>query len=58
MYEKYSAVRPGASGSGGEYVPQTGFGWTNGVVLDLLAKFRTDTTGGGGGGGGGGELRF
>jgi alpha,alpha-trehalase len=38
MHEKYSAVLPGQSGQGGEYEPQTGFGWTNGVVLRLLVK--------------------
>lgn len=25
--------------AGGEYEVQVGFGWTNGVVLDLLGKF-------------------
>ncbi|XP_075230826.1 trehalase-like isoform X3 [Lycorma delicatula] len=39
MYEKYDALRPGETGEGGEYVPQTGFGWTNGVVLELLDKY-------------------
>jgi len=36
MHEKYNAFIPGAPGNGGEYDPQVGFGWTNGVVLDLL----------------------
>lgn len=36
MYEKYDAYNPGAEGGGGEYTPQFGFGWTNGVVLSLL----------------------
>lgn len=36
MFEKYNAYQPGVGGGGGEYVPQRGFGWTNGVVLDLL----------------------
>jgi hypothetical protein len=36
MYEKYNAFVPGTEGAGGEYVPQEGFGWTNGVVLYLL----------------------
>ena len=27
------------AGRGGEYVVQEGFGWTNGVVLDLLDKY-------------------
>eukprot|EP00947_MAST-08B_sp_MAST-8B-sp1_P005940 g5940.t1 len=39
MYEKYDALVPGEGGGGGEYVPQTGFGWSNGVVLDFLAKY-------------------
>lgn len=34
MWEKYDI--DGQIGSGGEYVPQAGFGWTNGVVLDLM----------------------
>lgn len=39
MHEKYNAVLVGGVGNGGEYVPQTGFGWSNGVVLDLLAQY-------------------
>jgi len=39
MHEKYDATRPGERGGGGEYEPQVGFGWTNGVVLWLLAHF-------------------
>uniref|UniRef100_A0A915PSU2 Trehalase n=1 Tax=Setaria digitata TaxID=48799 RepID=A0A915PSU2_9BILA len=42
MFEKYnvSAVSEECSaGSGGEYEVQTGFGWTNGVILDLLDKY-------------------
>ena len=35
-YEKYNATDPGHGGAGGEYVPQKGFGWTNGVALELL----------------------
>ena len=38
MHEKYDAERPGAVGAGGEYTPQVGFGWTNGVVLELLRQ--------------------
>lgn len=33
MMEKYNAVDPKRPGEGGEYKPQTGFGWTNAVVL-------------------------
>ena len=39
MHEKYDATRPGERGGGGEYNPQVGFGWTNGVVLWLLDTF-------------------
>ena len=36
MFEKYSAVAIGDAGHGGEYIVQDGFGWTNGVMLELL----------------------
>ncbi|XP_078034022.1 trehalase [Augochlora pura] len=39
MYEKYDAIMPGRGGGGGEYNVQTGFGWTNGVVFELLGVF-------------------
>lgn len=39
MFEKYSAVKPGHQGSGGEYEVQDGFGWTNGVALELLQRY-------------------
>jgi alpha,alpha-trehalase len=39
MHEKYHGLKPGCSGLGGEYVPQFGFGWSNGVALDLLSKY-------------------
>lgn len=39
MYEKYSALEIGIGGSGGEYVVQTGFGWSNGAVLDLFRMY-------------------
>lgn len=39
MYEKYSALELGGHGGGGEYEVQLGFGWSNGVVMDLLAKY-------------------
>ncbi|KAK7862984.1 hypothetical protein R5R35_014540 [Gryllus longicercus] len=44
MYEKYDAEVPGNSGGGGEYIPQSGFGWTNGVVLELLDTYGTRLT--------------
>jgi hypothetical protein len=39
MHEKYDCRFFGAIGRGGEYAPQTGFGWTNGVALAFLAKY-------------------
>ena len=38
MFEKYDAFHPGQSGSGGEYTPQLGFGWTNGVMLTMMKE--------------------
>ncbi|VDN50262.1 unnamed protein product [Dracunculus medinensis] len=42
MFEKYNVsalIEETSGGSGGEYEVQTGFGWTNGVILDLLDKY-------------------
>ncbi|XP_043283050.1 trehalase-like isoform X2 [Venturia canescens] len=39
MYEKYDATQFGVGGDGGEYAVQTGFGWTNGLVMDLINKY-------------------
>ena len=39
MYEKYSATDEGVGGGGGEYTPQVGFGWSNGVALSLLSRY-------------------
>ncbi|KAG2442316.1 hypothetical protein HXX76_002402 [Chlamydomonas incerta] len=39
MHEKYDAVVPGGVGRGGEYVPQVGFGWSNGVLLALMRRY-------------------
>lgn len=39
MHEKYHGKIPGARGEGGEYLPQVGFGWTNGVVLHFLKTY-------------------
>ncbi|KAI9921411.1 hypothetical protein PsorP6_000936 [Peronosclerospora sorghi] len=36
MFEKYNASEIGGLGAGGEYFPQFGFGWTNGVILKFL----------------------
>jgi alpha,alpha-trehalase len=35
LYEKYD-VETASMGGGGEYAPQTGFGWTNGVTAYLI----------------------
>lgn len=39
MVEKYDGITPGVSGGGGEYDVQTGFGWTNGVMLYFLQRY-------------------
>ncbi|KAL5244703.1 hypothetical protein ACI65C_012113 [Semiaphis heraclei] len=39
MYEKYHVELPGETGGGGEYIPQIGFGWTNGIVLEFLNQW-------------------
>ncbi|CAJ0608838.1 unnamed protein product [Cylicocyclus nassatus] len=37
LWEKYDArSSQGKPGDGGEYIVQEGFGWTNGVVMDLI----------------------
>ncbi|XP_041449192.1 trehalase isoform X2 [Drosophila obscura] len=38
MYEKYNAEEYGGHGGGGEYGVQTGFGWSNGVIIEWLSK--------------------
>mmetsp|Transcript_62251 Transcript_62251/g.131588 ORF Transcript_62251/g.131588 Transcript_62251/m.131588 type:complete len:605 (+) Transcript_62251:124-1938(+) len=39
MHEKYCTTTFGEGGAGGEYEPQVGFGWSNAVVLELLAEY-------------------
>ncbi|XGW09581.1 hypothetical protein V3C99_011676 [Haemonchus contortus] len=40
MWEKYDVVNAEPRlGSGGEYVVQAGFGWTNGALLDMLVSY-------------------
>lgn len=40
MWEKYNVIDSHPNiGKGGEYETQFGFGWTNGVVLDLLSTY-------------------
>jgi alpha,alpha-trehalase len=36
MMEKYNVLNPETKAGGGEYPSQDGFGWTNGVFLDLI----------------------
>lgn len=42
LYEKYNVEAP-AVGRGGEYAPQIGFGWTNGVTADLADALAADS---------------
>ncbi|ETN68426.1 alpha,alpha-trehalase [Necator americanus] len=46
MYEKYNVVSACYKiiGGGGEYDLQEGFGWTNGVLLDLLVTYGNELT--------------
>ncbi len=43
LAEKYDVARPSsegpAGGRGGEYALQVGFGWTNGVLAELMAEY-------------------
>ncbi|XP_036334334.1 trehalase isoform X2 [Rhagoletis pomonella] len=39
MFEKYDALKFGGHGGGGEYEVQEGFGWSNGVIVEFLAKY-------------------
>ncbi|KAM9732875.1 LOW QUALITY PROTEIN: trehalase [Menidia menidia] len=54
MFEKYDVNGDGKPGGGGEYEVQLGFGWTNGVVLQILDQYGETLTSGGGGAKGGG----
>ncbi|CAL8348738.1 unnamed protein product [Arctogadus glacialis] len=47
MFEKYDVNGDGKPGGGGEYDVQLGFGWTNGVVLQLLDLYGDRLTAGG-----------
>ena len=38
MFEKYDSSVMGKGGGGGEYVPQIGFGWSNGVMFEVLSQ--------------------
>ncbi|XP_067628376.1 trehalase isoform X3 [Eurosta solidaginis] len=39
MFEKYDASKFGGHGGGGEYEVQKGFGWSNGIIIEYLAKY-------------------
>lgn len=39
FWEKYDVTQVGGKGGGGEYVVQRGFGWTNGVLLQMLDHY-------------------
>jgi len=41
---QYDATVPGGHGSGGEYEVQLGFGWTNGIIMELLQKYGSRVT--------------
>lgn len=40
LMEKYNVVDPNIKAGGGEYPLQDGFGWTNGVLLNLLDHYQ------------------
>lgn len=42
LLEKYNVEDPNAFASGGEYALQDGFGWTNGVLLALMNRYRIE----------------
>jgi alpha,alpha-trehalase len=43
LMEKYNVIDTDVKAGGGEYPLQDGFGWTNGVLLNLLNKYKMDT---------------
>uniref|UniRef100_A0AAY5ENV5 Trehalase n=1 Tax=Electrophorus electricus TaxID=8005 RepID=A0AAY5ENV5_ELEEL len=47
MFEKYDVSGDGKPGGGGEYEVQLGFGWTNGVALQLLDQYGDRLSSGG-----------
>jgi len=42
LVEKYDVIATNQAGGGGEYPTQDGFGWTNGVMLKLMALYPAD----------------
>jgi alpha,alpha-trehalase len=39
VHEKLDVTAVGRRGGGGEYAPQIGFGWSNGVLLHFLDAY-------------------
>ena len=44
LWFQYDATIPGGHGGGGEYEIQLGFGWTNGVIMELLHHYGNELT--------------
>jgi alpha,alpha-trehalase len=42
LMEKYNVLDTGINAGGGEYPLQDGFGWTNGILLNLLNRYHID----------------
>jgi alpha,alpha-trehalase len=42
LLEKYNVVDTSLTAGGGEYPLQDGFGWTNGVLLKLMNRYKFD----------------
>lgn len=40
FYEKYNVEQPEQLAGGGEYIPQTGFGWTNAVLMKFIVELK------------------
>lgn len=39
FFFQYNVLAAGETGGNGEYAPQEGFGWTNGVIFELLNRW-------------------
>jgi alpha,alpha-trehalase len=39
LMEKYNVMDEGLEAGGGEYPSQDGFGWTNGVLMELMGRY-------------------
>ncbi|HLX52822.1 MAG TPA: trehalase family glycosidase, partial [Aquella sp.] len=42
LMEKYNVIDTDVKAGGGEYPLQDGFGWTNGVLINLLNRYHID----------------